>query len=94
MGVPTVDTIWGNTVAPWLRERYLAESAISGQLSDVDTRPDRPDNLYEPPPGDPGAHRPYDDRAHAWSMQVWRPSTGGEVGATALLGLAGIVAGR
>jgi NAD(P)-dependent dehydrogenase (short-subunit alcohol dehydrogenase family) len=69
VGVPTVYTIWGNKVAPWLAERYLAATAVSGQLSDVDKRPDRPDNLEAPPPGDPGAHGPYDERAHGHSIQ-------------------------
>ncbi len=69
VGVPTVYTIWGNKLAPWLAERYLARTAVSGQLSSVDKRPDRPDNLQSPPPGDPGAHGPYDDRAHGHSVQ-------------------------
>ncbi len=71
VGIPTVYTIWGNKVAPWLVERYLARTAVSGQLSDADKPADRPDNLFEPPPGDPGAHGPYDDRAHAHSVQLW-----------------------
>ena len=71
VGVPTVYTILGNKFAPWLAERYLARTAVSGQLSDADKRPDRPDNLFSPPPGDPGAHGPYDDRAHGRSIQWW-----------------------
>jgi short-subunit dehydrogenase len=69
VGVPTVYTIWGNKLAPWLAERYLARTAVSGQLSDVDKRPDRQDNLEATPSGDPGAHGPYDDRAHEHSVQ-------------------------
>jgi hypothetical protein len=68
VGIPTVYTIWGNKVAPWLAERYLAATAVSGQLSDV-AKGDRPDNLFESPPGDPGAHGPYDDRSHPRSAQ-------------------------
>jgi len=41
VGVPTVYTIWGNKLAPWLAERYLAKTAVSGQLSDAPKRPDR-----------------------------------------------------
>jgi short-subunit dehydrogenase len=70
VGVPTVYTIWGNKFAPWLAERYLAKTAVSGQLSDVPKRPDREDNLFEAPSGDPGAHGPYDDRAHGRSLQL------------------------
>jgi NAD(P)-dependent dehydrogenase (short-subunit alcohol dehydrogenase family) len=90
VGVPTVYTIWGNKLAPWLVERYLARTAVSGQLSDVEKRPDRPDNLFEPPPGDPGAHGPYDARAHERSVQLWatkhRRGILGAAGAAAGLG--------
>ncbi len=71
VGIPTVYTILGNKVAPWLAERYLAKTAVSGQLSDVEKAPDRPDNLFHPPAEDPGAHGPYDDRAHGRSAQLW-----------------------
>lgn len=71
VGIPTVYTIIGNRVAPWLAERYLAATAVSGQLSQVDKAADRPDNLFEPVSGDPGAHGPYDDRAHKHSPQAW-----------------------
>jgi NAD(P)-dependent dehydrogenase (short-subunit alcohol dehydrogenase family) len=71
VGVPTVYTIWGNKVAPWLAERYLARTAVSSQLSDVPKHEGRPDNLFSPPPGDAGAHGPYDDRAHEHSIQLW-----------------------
>jgi NAD(P)-dependent dehydrogenase (short-subunit alcohol dehydrogenase family) len=71
VGIPTVYTIWGNKVAPWLAERYLARTAVGSQLSEQDKRPDRQDNLFAPPPGDPGAHGPYDDRAHEHSVQLW-----------------------
>jgi short-subunit dehydrogenase len=70
VGVPTIYTIWGNKLAPWLAERYLAKTAVSGQLSDARKRPDRADNLFDAPSGDPGAHGPYDDRAHARSLQL------------------------
>jgi NAD(P)-dependent dehydrogenase (short-subunit alcohol dehydrogenase family) len=95
VGGSTVYTIWGNKVAPWLAERYLARTAVSGQLSDVDKPPDRPDNLFAVVPGDPGAHGPYDDGAHGRSPQVWatkhrRALLGGAAGALAAsaLGLA------
>ena len=94
VGVPTVYTIWGSKLAPWLAERYLARTAVSGQLSEVEKAPDRPDNLFEPPSGDPGAHGPYDDRAHARSVQWWasrhRRALGAVVGGAALAGAAAL----
>jgi short-subunit dehydrogenase len=97
VGIPTVYTIWGNKLAPWLAERYLARTAVSGQLSDVDKRPDRPDNLFDPPPGDAGAHGPYSDRAHGRSVQWWankhrRGLIGAAAGALAAAGAAAVTA--
>ena len=97
VGLPTVYTIWGNKLAPWLAERYLARTAVSSQLSQADKRPDRPDNLFEPAPGDPGAHGPYDERAHRHSLQWWatRHRRGLMAGlAAAVLGGAGTLAVR
>ncbi len=71
VGVPTVYTVWGNRLAPWLAERYLARTAVSSQLSEVRHSPAEPGNLFEPPDGDAGAHGPYDDRAHGRSVQWW-----------------------
>ncbi len=70
VGIPTVYTIWGNRLAPWLAERYLARTAVAAQQTDVDKAPDRQDNLFEAPTGDPGAHGDYDGRAHAHSVQL------------------------
>jgi NAD(P)-dependent dehydrogenase (short-subunit alcohol dehydrogenase family) len=95
VGGSTVYTIWGNKVAPWLAEIYLAKTGVNGQLSGVDTPADRPDNLFAVVAGDPGAHGPYDDGAHGRSVQAWatrhrRALLGGAAGAVAAgaLGLA------
>jgi NAD(P)-dependent dehydrogenase (short-subunit alcohol dehydrogenase family) len=90
VGVPTVYTIWGNKLAPWLAERYLAATAVKGQLSDRPKSPERPDNLFSPVPGDPGAHGPYDERAHGRSVQLWatKHRRVGGAGAAVVAGLA------
>ena len=71
VGVPAVCTILGNKLAPWLAERYLAKTAVSGQqMTDrPPTRINQDGNLFEPDPGDPGAHGRFDDRAHEHSVQ-------------------------
>jgi hypothetical protein len=33
--------------------------------------PDKPNNLFEPVAGDPGAHGRFDDRAFTFSPQFW-----------------------
>jgi NAD(P)-dependent dehydrogenase (short-subunit alcohol dehydrogenase family) len=70
VGGPTLKTIWGQKFAPWLVERVLAKQGFSGQQTDQPIDPDRPDNLFEPVPGDPGAHGPFDDRARKRSIQL------------------------
>ncbi len=93
VGLPTVYTVWGNKLAPWLAERYLARTAVSSQLSDVRHSPDEPGNLFEPPDGDAGARGPYDDRAHGRSVQWWASRhRRGLLGAMAGAVLAGAVA--
>lgn len=70
VGLPSVYTILGNKVAPWLAERYLARTAVSGQQTDEPVG-EREDNLFEPPPGDRGASGRYADEAHSRSPQLW-----------------------
>src|SRR4051795_7027024 len=70
VGGPTVKTIVGNKVAPWLVERVLAKQAYGGQQSDKPADPDRQDNLMSPAAGDPGAHGPYDQKARKSSLQT------------------------
>ncbi len=72
VGIPTVYTVWGNKVAPWLAERYLAKTAVSGQQTDQP--PDdknQPGNLFDAQLGDAGAHGRFDDKAHGHSVQYW-----------------------
>jgi short-subunit dehydrogenase len=73
VGVPTVYTILGSKVAPWLAERYLARTAVGGQQ--MNGQPpeaqNRAGNLFEPDAGDPGAHGRFDEQAHGRSLQWW-----------------------
>ncbi|HEY2771401.1 MAG TPA: SDR family oxidoreductase [Solirubrobacteraceae bacterium] len=73
VGFPTVYTIVGNKVAPWLAERYLAKTAVKGQQTDQTVPGDRPNNLFEPLDAerDEGAHGIFDDQAHGRSPQAW-----------------------
>lgn len=72
VGVPTVYTILGNKVAPWLAERYLARTAVNGQQTGGPPSPaNQEGNLFGAEDEDPGAHGPFDDMAHARSPQWW-----------------------
>lgn len=70
VGWPTVKAILGNKLAPGLLDRYLARD-YAGQLSDEPTPADRSDNLFNPLPGDRGAHGRFDDKATSYSVQLW-----------------------
>jgi short-subunit dehydrogenase len=88
VGVPTVYTILGSRMASWVAERYLAATAWGGQLTDNPIPPGQQDNLESPPPGDPGAHGPYSDKAHPRSLQLEVAKHRAAASAAAALGLA------
>ena len=48
----------GYLLVPGLLDRYLARTNYEAQQSEEPEDPDRPDNLWSPVPGDPGAHGP------------------------------------
>lgn len=87
VGWPTVKAILGNAVAPGLADRYLAKNGYDAQQTDQPVEPGRPDNLFEPVPGDQGAHGPFDDAARGLSVQLalrkHRPLVGGALAAAA-----------
>ena len=59
-------------LASGVMDRYLGRTNVEAQQAPEPIDPaTRPDNLFAPPPGDPGAHGPFDDKAHARSPQLW-----------------------
>jgi len=72
VGGPTVQAIEGNKVAPGLLDRYLARTCYDGQQTDEPVSPNRPNNLFDPVPGDHGAHGIFDNRANPMSAQLWQ----------------------
>lgn len=71
VGWPTVKAIVGNKIAPRLADWYLARTGYEAQQMDIPAPPDRPDNLWQPLPGDRGAHGEFDARSHRTSWQFW-----------------------
>jgi hypothetical protein len=94
VGGPTIKAILGNKIAPGVLDRYLAHQGYSGQLSSEPADPSAPDNLFEPVPGDHGAHGRFDRRATPWSAALWASMHKGSllVGGT-MVGLALVAAG-
>lgn len=71
VGTPTVEAILGNKVAPGLLDRYLGKTGYKSQQTDQPENENRLSNLWEPLPGDRGAHGRFDDRAQDYSTQLW-----------------------
>src|SRR5881398_1464884 len=71
VGLPTVGAIVADKIAPGLLDHYLARTGYGAQQYDGPEDPNRPDNLWQPVPGDHGAHGDFDGRARSWSPQLW-----------------------
>ena len=71
VGWPAVKAIWGNKLIPRELDYYLARTGYDSQQTDEPVDQDRKDNLWEPLPGDHGAHGSFDNRAHRRSYQWW-----------------------
>lgn len=93
VGKPAIQAIVGNLVAPGWIDRLLSREGYEGQLSPEHSDPDAPDNLFSPVPGHYGAHGRFDKQSRAAG---WITASGGAVrrwiGATALAGIAGLIA--
>jgi len=71
VGITTTAAIWGNKVASPLIDRYLARTGYDSQQTDEPADPFRPNNLWQPLPGDHGAHGRFGDRSARVSPQTW-----------------------
>ncbi|MEO6843939.1 MAG: SDR family oxidoreductase [Ginsengibacter sp.] len=71
VGYPTVETIWGNKVAPDYLDHYLAKTGFKGQQTNEPESPDRQNNLWKPVPGDHGARGTFSDNSWNSSPEVW-----------------------
>lgn len=90
VGGPTVQAIEGNKIAPGALDYYLAQTCYDGQQTDQPVSPDRPNNLFEPVPGDPGTHGIFDSRARDYSAQLWQTTHRGWL-AAAGVGIAALL---
>jgi short-subunit dehydrogenase len=97
VGFPTVRAILANRIAPGLIDRYLARAGYKGQLTDEPLAPDAPANLFEPVPGDYGAHGRFDGRSRTASWEMFTSRHRNALWAltgVALLGGIGALLGR
>ncbi|MCQ8783718.1 SDR family oxidoreductase [Mangrovibrevibacter kandeliae] len=89
VGFPSVQAIFGDYVASSLLDHYLARTAFSGQQGEEKVAADRKDNLYQPVPGDHGAHGRFDATARTSSWQLWLNLNRGAI-ALAAAGVVGL----
>jgi NAD(P)-dependent dehydrogenase (short-subunit alcohol dehydrogenase family) len=70
VGAPTVEAIQAQKFIPGLLDKYLGKTGYDAQQYDGAADPNRPNNLWEPLPGDHGVHGDFDNRAHKRSWQL------------------------
>ncbi len=71
IGGSALKAVVGQKIAPGLLDRYVGRTLYDAQQTDQPINPDRPDNLFAPLPGDPGAHGDFDSKARSRSLQLW-----------------------
>jgi NAD(P)-dependent dehydrogenase (short-subunit alcohol dehydrogenase family) len=71
VGLSTKTAIVGQKIAPGFADRYLARNGYDAQQFDGPADPNRPNNLWEPLPGDWGAHGSFDRQASSRSPELW-----------------------
>ena len=92
VGRSSVKTIWGNKLFPWVGDRILAQSGYESQFADVPYDESRPDNLFSPVDGDPGAHGEFGERSLSGSLQLELTKRRPLVGAGVVLALVAVLA--
>jgi NAD(P)-dependent dehydrogenase (short-subunit alcohol dehydrogenase family) len=93
VGIPTVAAIVGNKFIPGLLDHYLGRTGYASQQTSQPADHDAPNDLWEPVPGDHGAHGTFDSRAHAFSPELWTDEHRGLL-AVGAIGLLGLLVGR
>lgn len=85
VGWPTVKAIIGNKLAPWYADLVLAKNGYEGQMTEEPEDPNRRDNLWEPLPGDHGAHGRFDAQSKRFSPVTWASLNKGKIAASLAL---------
>jgi len=71
IGLSAVQAIIGDKFIPGLLDYYLAAIGYDAQQTHESVDPDRPNNLYDPLPGDYGVRGRFGDRSIDYSVQAW-----------------------
>src|SRR4051794_14462651 len=87
VGWPAMEAILGQKIMPGYLDRLLGRTAVDGQHTDEPIPPGRKDNLWEPVPGDHGAHGRFDAEATGRSVQAWADMNRAPLALGALAGI-------
>jgi len=68
---PTVKAVMGEKLVPGYIDRRLGKRGYASEQTGAPADPDRPDNLWQPAPGDFGAHGRFDARSKDRSVELW-----------------------
>lgn len=71
VGWPSIEAVYGNKLAPDFADRHLAATGYSSQQTGEPADPNRPNNLWEPMPGDHGARGRFAGRSREFSLELW-----------------------
>jgi short-subunit dehydrogenase len=71
VGYPTALTVAAEKFIPGVLDWYLGRTGVQGQQSAQPIPADRPDNLWQPAPGQFAAHGTFDEGANTRSPQMW-----------------------
>jgi short-subunit dehydrogenase len=89
VGGSALKAILAQKLAPRLADAYLARNGFeSQQIAGMPVDPDRPDNLFEPVPGEAATHGMFDDRASGRTLELWTTTHRGLLAAA--VGAAGL----
>jgi len=86
--------LWGQKLSPRACDLILLRNGWRGQHTEELKPTDSADNLFEPLPGDPGAHGRFDDRSRGTTAWTWLRLHRGVIGAGLALATMGLLAGR
>src|SRR6266571_6634732 len=93
VGLSSATAIIANKIAPGLLDHFLARTGYDSQQYDGAEDPNRAYNLWEPVPGDHGAHGAFHARARSWSPQLWTSEHRTLLALAAIaLGISGLIA--
>jgi NAD(P)-dependent dehydrogenase (short-subunit alcohol dehydrogenase family) len=94
LGWGSQKALWGQKLSPRAGDLVLLRTGWKSQHTQQLKPRDSPDNLFEPMPGDPGAHGRFDERSRESTAWTWLRLHRGLLGAGAGLATMGLLAAR